>query len=612
MSIKSDPTLIERAKKSPCPVCSKSPRGSGEFCRDDVHDVTNDSQCAAACEQQGAVKYAFAKVRGSKETRCYCEGMTGMKGSTNYSSSEGSTGPAGSDSQSGLSSPPPATNLLVHGSEAGVGHFSCGPYKMVTGQNGDYGISGAKAPEVYFDPMSVDSLKPSRCGCDASMMEKYNCSITSGGQGNIDVKTGSLRDPSLTLSSIFNTAVNKNKNGAAHLYRQFEMELEKTLTANYGVLTPAQKLEKLKGLVAFETCRFNNVSNPRAKGKINPNDADTTEKEILDSWFSKFSTVFKIIVVIMLIHITFRTLVPKGGDVRDSLLYAMTLPPEFMANSGYKSITILVTLVIVFITMGGLLWSHLGDKKQPSGTKALLNFYLPYSLESFMKGGLMMSIYAMLFSLIIGYSMNKAVANKSVFEALAGTIGVVVVYLAWGFITAAVLHEKPKDVFDPKAGLPTGDDPGNPIGIVMLTLTVISIIALISGAIAVAGGSRKSGIGDFSAFIVASAMGTFPLAVFFILLNFTIAHWNPAAEMGLLMLYRMAGALWSFNPKGGIGKAVLSFLGVRPTDKWVMPFLPWLALPIKFYYKFSSNQKPGYFLPRSTVTGVSNTDMWLS
>jgi len=593
MSITEDPTLIDRAKASPCPGCSTCPRGSGEFCRDDVHDVQNKDQCAAACEQQGAIKYAFATVAGSGDTRCYCEGMTGAGPPPPPSSTN--------DDQLELkNTAPPPTSLVVHGAKASYGSDTCGGYKMVT--KPEDGAKNAKPPPQYFSKIKVDSKSSAYCGCDASMMEQYNCKFPN----NLNLAKGKLNDSSKTISQIFNTAVNNNlavKGGPDNLYKEFDKQMNAIIDPD-NTRTEAQKLERLKALVAFETCRFTNVSYPRGGSPINPNDPKTTQDEILQSWFKKFKTFFSWIVILMIIHITFRTFIPKGGNLEDSLLYAISLPPEFLEyDPKWKIIVTFVTIAVIFIVVGSLLWAHLGSEAQPPGTKALLNFYLPYSLPSFLKGGIMMSVYAMTFASIIRFGVGGS-SKKGIGKTIMMMFSAIIFFVLWGVITGAVLHEKATDIWAWRTG--TGDKPGNPIGIVMGVLLILTLLALIFG-------HWVPWLGDWMSFIVASGFGTFPLAVFFILLNFTITYWSASAEMGLLMLYRLAGAVWSFNPKSGIGKIILTILGVRPTDKWVLPFLPWVSLPVRAYYKATGEKTlPGYFEPRATSTGVSNTDIWFS
>jgi hypothetical protein len=116
---------------------------------------------------------------------------------------------------------------------------------------------------------------------------------------------------------------------------------------------------------------------------------------------------------------------------------------------------------------------------------------------------------------------------------------------------------------------------------------------------------------------VLSALPNMAMATFFVVLNFVIAALVPGAELLFLIFYRFGFGLFRAaktenSALKGVSNALLGILGIRDTDKWVMPFVPFMAHFVRLFYAISGDSKPGYFRPGDSLTGVSNTDMWLS
>jgi hypothetical protein len=116
----------------------------------------------------------------------------------------------------------------------------------------------------------------------------------------------------------------------------------------------------------------------------------------------------------------------------------------------------------------------------------------------------------------------------------------------------------------------------------------------------------------FIPYVLSTLFGVLPLATFAIILNFAIANYSPAIEILFLVLYRLSGFLVANNPASTLGKVLLKISGKRSTDKWVLPFLPWVTYIIDAYYLVSRDNKPAYYTPTGVATGVRNSDMWLS
>ena len=83
----------------------------------------------------------------------------------------------------------------------------------------------------------------------------------------------------------------------------------------------------------------------------------------------------------------------------------------------------------------------------------------------------------------------------------------------------------------------------------------------------------------------------------------------------LLVIWRISGALAIRKEGKSIGKIILLLFGKKETDKWVLPFLPWISNIIRMYYLISKDNQPDYikyYNKYTESTGTRNTDMWFS
>jgi hypothetical protein len=585
--IKKDPKLLNNINLSTIKKCDTN--NNSKVCYDDIHDVQHENHCALACENHNSSKYNY----DAKTGMCYCEPFQKkMKGKIYNKEKEKTILSTSSGYGNGL---------IYHGKKldnnCNIDTLTCGNYEMSTKKSRGVGNTKThKAPKTYFEKLDPKNLEMSRCGCDASMVSAYKC--------NFQPTSSDDFDPSKTIGSAFCKAT-KEASDSNTLYAQFNKEIDKIIGNGY---TDSQKLKRLKALVAFETCRFNNVSNPRIPGgSHDPNDPSTTPKDIVHDWFGKLNTIFKFILAFILLHITLRTFVPKGGDYKDSLLFASVLPPDFLKD--YPRHRMLIPIIcIVFITIILSIMMTVKGNDNSKTVKEVLSFYLPYSLKSFLNGGIMLTIYCIIYSFILTKGINLLNNNNThsiLINILYRFIFLLVIYgiyFGFGGINMLIQGRPFTDMF------PSNENNENVIPSITLIITFIStfIIFILTFF-------KQNILTDGLFFIITSVIGIFPLAIFLIVINYIIASYQPMAEMALLILYRMSGFIWSMNPKNAFGKILLYILGVRPTDKWVLPFLPWISIPIRLYHYLTDDKAlPGYFKPVATSTGVTNTDLWLS
>ena len=232
---------------------------------------------------------------------------------------------------------------------------------------------------------------------------------------------------------------------------------------------------------------------------------------------------------------------------------------------------------------------------KPSGYdegKAILNYFFPSSIKTIPISGFAISIYAV----IVG-----AVLTRLNILGGYGLTGIIVGILAFILAIAIPIYGSIR-----KVNLKTIYEDHNII-ILCVILGILAGISFISRLAGTAGGSNY-----FIPFILSTLFGVLPLATFAIIINFAIANYSPAIELLFLVLYRISGFLVSNNPNSGIGKIVLAIFGKRATDKWVIPFLPLVSHIIKVYYGVSGDNLPGYFTNTNALTGVTNSDMWMS
>ena len=77
-----------------------------------------------------------------------------------------------------------------------------------------------------------------------------------------------------------------------------------------------------------------------------------------------------------------------------------------------------------------------------------------------------------------------------------------------------------------------------------------------------------------------------------------------------LIVYRSLGFFQNYM--GGVGSLINMITGRKETDKWILPFLPFIAVVIKVYYKLIGEELPQYYDKSYEITGLSNTSLFRS
>jgi hypothetical protein len=641
-----DPKLEGLARKESCLPCS--PGTSQKICRPppSAGMVGSDEECHNVCHKKyDSSKYFYEEHPDPSQNRCYC-GETSPKKNVLSSIFSEKNEKHLSEKDEIINK----SNLKYYGKTIGQslgGSLRCGNKEMVTTKN--TGVNAGKEPADYFTPLKVSDANLARCGCDSSMAQKYNCKIG--------------KNSGKTIASAFKYAAD-NAPSTADFYAVFERKLKEYTDESGSNIDYQEVNEKLKALIAHEICKFNNISQPREEKPptLNSDDNTNTAESWLQYKFRGFTVILKIIVVIMVFHLFFRMLFPKGGDFKDSMIYASILPKEFLQdNPSMKILMVSGTMVFFIILISSLMFR--GENKE-NNQKEWIDYIIPSSFPKFLNGGIVSSIYA----IIVGAIILK-LSNSTKSKILAFVISIVF-YLLFTSILAGLKGISIDESIDPSdnkgntvrylvtiialSGLITSIISGftvlNPVvsmvifaillvlfwflgaGIVssitgksfdkvmewnnnnyntklFLTFFFV-IIALIGFSVSEMSGNMS--IDSFLPFLIATMLGTIPLFIFFFLINFALATMVPMAELAFLFLYRMAGMFSAFFPKNPLGKMLTVFLGIRSTDKWVLPFMPWTMLAVRIFYGILGEPLPGYFKDRITLTGVTNTDMWFS
>lgn len=537
-------------KKDSAPPCSKSKSG---VCVDDEHNINTMGECMSVCNERGANKYAFDQ----KTNKCICEGFQPSDKSKLMNKNSNSD-----------------NDLQYYDGDvpAQDGILRCGSKKMVTEQNNNDADPQHRAPAGYFSKITTDNNSSAWCGCDASMAGQFNCKIRNF-SGNQD-------DPP-TLAKMFQNAVNdKSKKG--NLYQNFSDEIDNTLTEVCKGKGDDCKIKALKALSANAVCQMNNISNPReisAPGTDNPSGW-------LNYYGSKFNLAFKMVVILIVTYLTFRSFYPKGG-FKSSIFNAIIIPNGLPSNWLTKGLMFIVFIIVVIL---------ISVNKTRTD---VFKFYIPDTIQSFLSGGIMFSLYFMILAYILNITIGQGLNFSNGFISI---LILFISYFGFGIIKTINTGESYKDAIDPtKSKFNEG----------FFTLILTGIILIIGTFIAKYAG--VSNAEKYPIYFVGTLLGLAPLAMVLIIANFALAIVNPAAEFMLLIIYRMLGMFWSFNPTGVYGRLILLIFGVKPTDKWILPLLPWVTLPLRLYYALNSNKNlPDYFTVSGSSTGVSNTNLWLS
>jgi hypothetical protein len=253
-----------------------------------------------------------------------------------------------------------------------------------------------------------------------------------------------------------------------------------------------------------------------------------------------------------------------------------------------KNINIIPAIIsIAFLFIGGIFSFNNYIKSNGQG---LFDFFIPNSWnpKDFFKSGLVYSIL-----LIIIASLGK----RFHFSLIPlGLLSLSIVY---------TIFKKQDDTQNDK-----NKNVQSKWGSIMgysWVVTVFSIILSIFGYI-----TKNS---NLLVYAITTIFGIIPLSVFFIIINFAIAIYSPIAEIVLLVIWRISGALAIRKEGKSIGKIILLLFGKKETDKWVLPFLPWISNIIRMYYMISKDNQPDYikyYDKYTESTGTRNTDMWFS
>lgn len=506
--------------------------------------------------------------------------------------------------------------------------MKCPDNKTYVLQKGDNNIQ-----DEYFEYgtlLSKEDVPYALCGCDKSVINTYNKSFK-------DIP----KNQRPTLYKIWKQAVKNIKQTNGKLYSKFNEELKRKTMDVDGTTD----LNKLKSLIALEMCRITNDKYSRVKIVESPNPSENPGgwlKYHLSNSSSSGKTLnngTKALVILMLIHVLFRTVIPKNGNIEDSLIYALFMPQDFLK---YKSdlkpivmggLTFIMTFFILYFYLYGTkitketvgffitvtilsLISSVSYNKNISklfkGSTGLLiltfiitvvvgfiknkedhanvfiNYFIPDSIRNIPVSGLSFSLYA----IVIGALMTKFKLFRKIPSYIV-LITVLIFSLSIHGITVAVKEEEYSESWNN-------------------TLWLIYLVILI-GLILITFLGKKVGLTVdeyFIPFLLSTVFGVLPFVIFIIILNFSIASYSPAIELLFLVLYRFSGFLSVRNKTGN--SILLSLFGKRSTDKWVMPFLPIVSHFVRVFYSVIGEDYPGYFKTSDVITGVSNTNMWLS
>jgi hypothetical protein len=547
------------------------------------------------------------------------------------------------------------------------------------------------------------------CGCDKSVIKFYNKAFKD---------TNAEKRP--TLDSIWIDSVKKSIDNP-------NIDLETTFANQLNIETKGST-DKLRALVAYEMCRITNNQYSRILDKQCPNPSKNfggwlnchlnAKESLSGKWLN---IILKILVMLMLVHILFRTFIPKQTNVKDSLIFAMFMPPQFLQGQnqlkgGILGLTISIMLMIItisyssgssnlslvmfgsiitlfvcltafgliknkyyFILSGifGLIVSNIilfiinsenPDKSENDSSDfnkkcdninnpvfwiliVFLLLLIPIGIYGVIKkNNLFKSISIVLIPALIaaliviqlkpkGFNEGKAFSHYFIptelkelpysglaFSIYAIFLGAILTksYSSWGItgkwttalfigilILSGILYLLYTKIKDNDSDTDIDNVTNKYIKSYFILICIFIVISGISGIIGNFGGSEY-----FIPYIISTVFGILPLAIFLIIINFVIANYSPAIELLFLVLYRFSSSLISMTPNNSvwrsIGEILLKIIGKRSNDKWVLPFLPFLSNFVELFYLVTGDTKPGYFNSGKIITGVSNTDLWLS
>lgn len=263
-------------------------------------------------------------------------------------------------------------------------------------------------------------------------------------------------------------------------------------------------------------------------------------------------------------------------------------PFDFIGIVGFRNIAIILLMMLIPILA---ILANVGPEISNEG-EAFIKYFFPDSLGNLVFSGLAFSIYAIILGALLtrfGIPNGEfAIMIILVLFFIAGFVGVV--------IYASINKISRKEAFKDK-------------NIIAFFLVTSIIYALIGISMFLPG--MPNGIYS-SVYALATVFGILPLATFAIVINFAIANLSPGISLFFIILYRISGMINAWFPGSFLGNIILFFFGKRSTDKWVMPFLPWVSHFIKLFYTITGEALPRYFNPGGVATGVTNTQLWMS
>ena len=204
--------------------------------------------------------------------------------------------------------------------------------------------------DKFFDtPDKIPDLKLVKnafCGCDASVIAFYNTAFK-------DIK----KEERPTLDSIWIKSVNKSYENPTP--DDLETIFEKQLSIETN-----NEPNKLKALIAYEMCRITNNQYSRNLDKKCPDpsknfggwlDCHLNAKESSSGkWLNRG---VKILVMTMLVHLLFRTFLPKQENIKDSLIFAMFTPPQFLQGKNREKGYVLGLSIFIMLYLMTIAYS---------------------------------------------------------------------------------------------------------------------------------------------------------------------------------------------------------------------------------------------------------------
>lgn len=495
-----------------------------------------------------------------------------------------------------------------------------------------------KFRDDYFDNkmnLTLDLQKNVFCGCDKDIIDKYYHTFVVCKQPK-DLEGGLDWPP--TLGNIWKRAAIIGNKGwyGSNFYETFRNLLMSCIPQREDI----SQNEAIQTLIAYEMCRVTN-------GKYDRKKTPAKEPPFTPPWLQynlseksengkRFKGWTKAMVMLMLTHILFRTIVPSGKGFDSSLIYAMFMPQKFMRGVEKKNAFIWQTIVLMTIVMYVIF--AFGTKGIISIVSvALFNVLIYFVAKHTIQYTLKMLDVLILFLICLSITISglEAKNNNSVSiwvaSGLFGTLflisGIVFLKLPNNFkpnivrlsaiifsmvvlLTAFIIKEESGEHNLFYDYLFSWQDNSIPIPYAFWFPIILMVVGFIGGMIIDNFLPNKIPKGLFQ-FLFSTAFGILPIAIFICILNFAIAYYSPGFELFLLGFYRFIGVLASFSPKGPIPTFMTYFIK-KPSDKWVMPFLPSVAILIKLFYIATGEPLPDYFTDTGLITGTKNTEMWFS